>query len=45
MSNEQAVANARMAAVECSRRRLEHAEVAQFLAELDPSLPVHAQAR
>jgi len=31
-SNEQAVANARTAATECSRRRLERAEVEQFLA-------------
>jgi hypothetical protein len=31
-SNERAVANARAAATECSRRRLERAEVAQFLA-------------
>ena len=33
-SNERAVANARAAAVECSRRRLERAEVAQAVAEL-----------
>lgn len=31
-SNERAVANARTAATECSRRRLERAEVAQLLA-------------
>jgi hypothetical protein len=31
-SNERAVANARAAATECSRRRVERAEVAQFLA-------------
>jgi hypothetical protein len=31
-SNERAVANARAAATECSRRRGERAEVAQFLA-------------
>jgi len=31
-SNEQALANARVAATECSRRRLERAEVEQFLA-------------
>jgi len=31
-SNEQAVANARTAATECSRRRLERAEVELFLA-------------
>jgi len=30
-SNEHAVANARVAATECSRRRLERAEVEQFL--------------
>jgi len=33
-SNERAVANAREAAVECSRRRVERAEVAQAVAEL-----------
>ena len=56
-SNERAVANARTAAVECSRRRLERAEVAEFLAGLEPShsaayddaahrdLQVRAQAR
>jgi hypothetical protein len=31
-SNERAVANARVAATECSRRRVERAEVEQFLA-------------
>ena len=31
-SNERAVANAREAATECSRRRVERAEVEQFLA-------------
>jgi hypothetical protein len=31
-SNERAVANARAAATECSRRRVERAEVEQFLA-------------
>jgi hypothetical protein len=31
-SNERAVANARMAAVDCSRRLLEHAEVEDYLA-------------
>jgi len=36
-SNERAVANARVAAVECSRRRLERAEVAQAVAELTAS--------
>jgi hypothetical protein len=30
-SNEQAVTNARLATTECSRRRLERAEVAQFI--------------
>jgi hypothetical protein len=33
-SNERAVANAREAAVECSRRRLERAEIADAVAEL-----------
>ena len=33
-SNERAVANARAAAVECSRRRLERSEVALAVAEL-----------
>ena len=33
-SNERALANARAAAVECSRRRLERAEVTQAVAEL-----------
>jgi len=33
-SNDRAVANAREAAVECSRRRLERVEVAQAVAEL-----------
>ena len=33
-SNQRAVANARLAAVECSRRRLERAEVAMAVAEL-----------
>jgi hypothetical protein len=32
-SNERAVANARVAATECSRLRVERAEVEQFLAE------------
>jgi hypothetical protein len=31
-SNERAVANARAAATECSRRRVERAEVEQYLA-------------
>jgi hypothetical protein len=31
-SNERAVANARDAAIECSRHRVERAEVEQFLA-------------
>ena len=31
-SNERALTNARAAATECSRRRVERAEVAQFLA-------------
>jgi hypothetical protein len=33
-SNERAVANARAAAVECSRARVERAEVDQFLSEI-----------
>ena len=43
-SNERAVANARAATTECSRRRLERAEVAQFLAELDRPLEVTVKA-
>lgn len=39
-SNERAVANAREAAVECSRRRLERAEVAQAVAELTAAYAV-----
>ena len=35
-SNERAIANARAGATECSRRRLERAEVEQFLADLYP---------
>ena len=38
-SNERAVANARMGALECSRRRLEHAEVELYLASLRRSRP------
>ncbi|WP_460716456.1 hypothetical protein [Nocardioides dilutus] len=34
-SHQRALNNARAAAVECSRRRLERAEVAQAVAELD----------
>ena len=33
-SNERAVANARAAATECSRARVERAEVEQFLSEI-----------
>jgi hypothetical protein len=33
-SNERAVANARAAATECSRARVERAEVVQFLSEI-----------
>jgi hypothetical protein len=33
-SNERAVANARTAATECSRLRVERAEVEQFLSEI-----------
>jgi hypothetical protein len=36
-SNDRAVANARAAATECSRLRVERAEVEQFLAGLAPS--------
>jgi len=36
-SHEQALDNARAAAVECSRRRLQRAEVAQVVAELTAS--------
>jgi hypothetical protein len=35
VSNERAVANARVAATECSRLRVERAEVEQFLAAYD----------
>jgi hypothetical protein len=38
-SNERAVANARAAATECSRQRVERAEVDQLLAELTRSTP------
>jgi hypothetical protein len=38
-SNEPAVANARAAATECSRRRVERAEVEQFLAAYAGSEP------
>jgi hypothetical protein len=50
-SNERAVANARSAAVDCSRRRLERAEVQDYLlqrgipfaelADREPALRVH----
>ena len=43
-SNERAVANARAAATECSRARLERAEVEQLLAELSRST-IEATAR
>jgi hypothetical protein len=36
-SNERAVANARAAATECSRLRVERAEVEQFLAAIESS--------
>jgi hypothetical protein len=36
-SNERAVANARAAATECSRLRVERAEVEQFLASIEQS--------
>jgi hypothetical protein len=39
-SNEGALANARMAATECSRLRVERAEVEQFLAAVIPSTVV-----
>ena len=35
-SNERAIANARAAATECGRIRLERTEVEQFLAERQP---------
>lgn len=35
-SNERAIANARVATTECSRRRLERSDVEQFLAERYP---------
>jgi hypothetical protein len=38
-SNERALANARAAATECSRLRVERAEVEQFLAGLVQSTP------
>lgn len=38
-SNERAVANARLAATECSRRRVERAEVEQFLAAYAATRP------
>ena len=37
-SNERAVANARVAATECSRLRVERAEVEQFLVEHQASI-------
>jgi hypothetical protein len=37
-SNERAVANARVAATECSRLRVERAEVEQFLLEQQASI-------
>ena len=49
-SNQRALANARAAAVECSRRRLERAEVAQAVAELTaayaavPAAPAYSAA-
>lgn len=39
-SNERAVANAREAAVECSRRRLERAKIADAVAELTAAYAV-----
>ena len=36
LGNEQAIANARAGSVDCSRRRLERAEVELFLAERYP---------
>jgi hypothetical protein len=44
-SNERAVANARAAAVECSRRLLERAEVAQAVAELTAAYAVAPATR
>jgi hypothetical protein len=44
-SNERALANARAAATECSRLRVERAEVEQFLAGLvQPATEVTAKA-
>ena len=44
VSNERAVANAREAAVECSRRRLEVAEVHDYLRRHAPPLTAPAEA-
>ena len=45
VSNERAAANARAAATECSRRRVERAEVELFLSELvESSIEVTAKA-
>jgi hypothetical protein len=41
-SNERAVLNARVAAIECSRRRVESAEVQLFLDQLTPAQGVGA---
>jgi len=44
-SNDRAVANARAAATECSRLRVERAEVEQFLAGIDrPTVEVTGKA-
>jgi hypothetical protein len=45
VSNERAVANARAAAVECSRRRVERAEVAAYLEALRERPAVEAAVR
>ena len=44
-SNERALDNARAAAVECSRRRVERAEVAQAVAELTATYTRRTVAR
>jgi hypothetical protein len=43
-SNERAVANARAAATECSRARVERAEVEQFLSAWESTVDVTARA-
>ncbi len=43
-SNERAVANARAAATECSRARVERAEVEQFLSAWESTVDVTARS-